>query len=163
MLSDEASSSELTMMVSSGSGTESLSVTESLLKVVFLGERPGARRSGEVTKASELDVCEAEIQPEVPIAPDACVTEVPPLLTILLSSSDEDIHGRKKEVTAFSAWRADVVSNGSGSTAQDGGSSVEAEASWSGNSSGTAEDGSILGDTSFCSVRVGENLAAGGK
>ncbi len=159
-MSDEASSSELTMMVSSGSGTESLSVTESLLKVVFLREIPGARRSGKATTASELDVCAAEIPPEVPRAPDAWVTEVPPLLTILWSASNEDIHGRKKEVTAFSAWRADVP-NGSGGTAQDDGSSVEAEGGWSGNSSGTAEEGSILEVTS--SARAGGTLAAGGK
>ncbi len=151
-------------MVSSVSGTESLSVTESMLMVVFLGEKPGACRSGEATTASELDVCAAEIPPEVPRAPEAWVTEVPPLLTILLSASGEEIHGRKKEVTAFSAWRADVL-NGSGSTAQDGGSSVEAEGGWSGNSSGTAEDGSIFRDTSFCSgsVRADGTLAAGGK
>ncbi len=152
-------------MVSSGSGTESLSVTESLLKVVFLGERPGARRSGEAS-ASELDVCAAEIPPEVSRAPDPWVTEVPPLLTILLSASDEEIHGRKKEVTAFSAWRANVR-NGSGGTAQNGGSSaicnVEAEGGWSGNSSGTgtSEDGSILEVTS--STRAGGTFPAGGK
>ncbi len=154
-------------MVSSCSGTESLSVTESLLMVISLGEIPGAGRSSEATKASELDVCAAEIQPEVPRAPDAWVTEVP-LLTILLSASGEEIQGRKKEVAAFSAWRADVP-KGSGSTAQDDGSSaictVAAEVGWSGNSSGSAEDGSILEVASFFSgsARAGGTLAAGAK